>query len=173
MLRVFVDPWMQVMPYIFMLLVVNCCSLYSLGPKDITRTVGEKDVFIPCLYHGRHIQAWDIKYGANTMVKRYDQMAVSDIHQHFAPKINLGILIHTITAEMNGTTFQCYSTSEIAGEYLSSSSQTGILTVLPQCNYSTNNMVNSTSSSCRSIFSMCLANRYPIFFTFMLISVFL
>lgn len=128
----------------YIIIIVNSCPLFSLNPMNITRNVGEKEVFIGCSHRQSVIQAWDIKFGANQTAKRYVQGGVSEAHPHFAPKYELGILIHVITSEMDGTTFQCY----YYGRDRSFRSDVGILTVSPQCTQcdynSTENKLNST-----------------------------
>lgn len=109
-----------------MLIVGSPCNVFQLTPKNITRTEGDRDVLIPCIIPGNTIGSWLIKYGQNNVFKTYPPSEVFRANEQFTPKINIGIFIYEIKAEMNGTEFICYYSNN---SYLTTRTKVGILTV--------------------------------------------
>lgn len=138
----------------------HCDSIFQLTPKNITRTEGDRNVLIPCITQGNNIVAWQIKYGEETAFKSYTQEQVFKVNELFTPKINIGIVIYEVTAEMNGTAFMCHYTKT---GFISTRTDVGILIV--RRNHTTNiyDIWRSQSSV------VLLEPNYVLFFIIMLV----
>ena len=109
--------------------LANCCTgiicqQYDLFPLNITRCIGERDIFIPCLHpRGPHL-IWLIDNQTQDVISG---SATSD----FIPIVDRGLLIPLITRDMNQTTFSCILQLNPSDRPIRS--RTGILTVIECC----------------------------------------
>lgn len=72
------------------------------GPLNITRTVGETYVVIPCPYSGAYQVTWNINGHLYSMfnLPQFDGIKLLPISS--------GLLIPVVTEHLDGTTFQCF-----------------------------------------------------------------
>lgn len=102
-------------------------SLLYIGVNNITRCEGDRYVIIPC-YYGRDIYITNWKINGMD----YIQDQVNEANPEFNAVLNNGIVINTVTSEMNNTTFQCFISIMGQGT-ISNPKETGTLEV-KQCN---------------------------------------
>ena len=75
---------------------------FNLGPMDLTRKIGEQNVFIPCSFAGEYSTVWEIN-GA-----LYDESNLPSGFLSFAH----GLLIKEIREQLDGVTYRCLYTLE-------------------------------------------------------------
>ena len=76
-------------------------NLYNIGPKNITRYVGENNVFIPCPSLHQYLPIWKIN-------ESYYELYSLPVP--FVPA-SRGIMIPRVTIGLNGTKLSCYYTT--------------------------------------------------------------
>lgn len=92
-------------------------QLSNIGPRNITRTEGEVNVYIPCPFPGSFSPIWIIS-GMHYEAFNLPENMYS---------VSFGLLIKYVTKEMDGKTFQCILQADVENGFYSSS--IGILTV--------------------------------------------
>ena len=89
----------------------------NIGPNNITRRIGDKNVFIPCPFAGPYLPLWMI----NNV--KYELYSIPD---DFVPSL-YGLLIPEVSVSLNQTQFRCIiSTGHSNDVHIST---LGILTV--------------------------------------------
>ena len=88
------------------------------GPQSISRYEGDKNVIIPCAYSRNTVPLWEI----NGFL--YNKFSIPD---GYSAHYKLGLLIPSVTVEMNQTTFRCHYKEDVG--YPQKLSGTGVLTV--------------------------------------------
>ena len=89
-----------------------------MGPTNITRSEGERNVFIPCPLSGLVLPIWKIN---GYFYELYQ------LPEQYTPAYG-GVYIQIISRQLNGTTFQCFTQNGNA--YILEASSIGILTVV-------------------------------------------
>ena len=104
------------------------CKAYEAqheGPLNITRTIGESYVVIPCPYSGAYEVTWKINGILYTTfnLPQFDGIKLLPVSS--------GLLIPLVTQHLDGTTFQCFYPSGNGFDVLTST--IGSIRVIGQC----------------------------------------
>ena len=89
----------------------------NIGPSNITRHAGERNIFIPCTFSGQYYPIW--KINGNYYI---ESSLPSGLIQ-----ASYGLLIPYVSIDLNGTSFQCFVSDTTT--YQTRASSIGILTV--------------------------------------------
>ena len=99
------------------------------GPLNITRTVGETYIVIPCPFSGEYEVTWNINGILYSMfnLPKFDGIKLLPVSS--------GLLIPLVTEHLNGTTFQCFYPSGNGFHVLKSTIGKIRLGVIGQCKF--------------------------------------
>lgn len=97
-------------------------NVYTVGPANITRAVGENNVYIPCSLTGPYNPLWNISHQYYEAYSLPEEMVTA----------SYGLVITRVAEKMNGTTFQCLAADGIDAATHSSSVGTLTVTKVPQ-----------------------------------------